>query len=246
MRDLKDLKREGEGASPKKKPPYLAIGVLALLVFLMLVFVFKRKGEAPAPPVTPPITQAVPAPKAPEEKVASTAEEAPAPDPGVKPGEMHFDSKTEPFPAGAPPAAPKQNESAGATPPAPTPKEDLTFFKTLKDKKEKSVALQPKKESLPKKQSEPMKTSLASHPTASPGGAYTVQVASFAEKKGAQTLAEKLKRKGYDAYVKATPLPQKGTWYRVRIGHYPSRVSAQKVADRIHGSEKLNFFITSD
>lgn len=247
MRDLKDLKRDEGGAGPKKKPPYLMIGVLGVLVFLSLVFLFKKKGEAPAPPAVPPVGPVTP-PPAPEEKPAAKPEEAPAVHPEVKPGEMRFDSKAEPFPQGTPPSAPKQNEAPAASAPgaAPTQKEDLTFFKTLKDKKEKNVALKPKKEAAPKKATDPMKVSLAPRPAGSPGGTYTVQVASFAEKKGAQTLAEKLKRKGYDAYVTATPLPKKGTWYRVRIGHYPSRTSAQKAADQIHGAEKLSFFITTD
>ena len=45
MRDLKDLKRGGdeEGAGPKKKPPYLLIGLLSVLVFFALVLLFRKK-----------------------------------------------------------------------------------------------------------------------------------------------------------------------------------------------------------
>lgn len=248
MRDLKDLKRDEEGSGPKKKPSYLVIGVLGVLVFLTLVLVFRRKGEAPAPPAPPPVSQLAPepAPAAPKEPVEK---EEPVQDPAVKPGEMRFDSKPDPFPAAPPPPAPTAQAQSN-----PAPKEDLTFFKTLKDKKEKSVALQPKKETKPlaqktkrppEKSTESMKVSVPPRSTGS-SGAYTIQVASFSEKKGAETLSQKLKGKGYEAYVTSGEVPQKGTRYRVRIGHYPNRTEAQKAAERIHEAEKLSFLITSD
>ena len=255
MRDLKDLKRDDEeGSGPKKKPPYLVIGVLGVLVFLTLILVFRKKGEAPAPPAPPPVSQLAPeqAPAAPKEPAEK--EEPVVQDPTVKPGEMHFDSKPEPFPAAPPP--PKSAPSAQA-PSSATPKDDLTFFKTLKDKKEKNVALQPKrpkKETKPiaqktkrpsEKSGEPVKVSIPPRPSKT-SGPYTVQVASFAERKGAETLSQKLKRKGYEAYVATGEVPQKGTRYRVRIGHYPNRAEAQKAAERIHEAEKLSFLVTSD
>lgn len=252
MRDLKDLKRDEEGSGPKKKPPYLMIGLLGTLVFLTLVFVFRKKGETPAPPVAPPASQLAPEqPPAPPKEPAEKEETAPQ-DPALKPGEMRFDSKPDPFPAAPPPPAPKS--SSTAQPPGnPAPKEDLTFFKTLKDKKEKSVALQPKKEPKPiaqktkrpaEKSADSVKVSVP--PAAESSGPYTIQVASFSEKKGAETLSQKLKQKGYQAYVTTGEVPQKGTRYRVRIGHYPNRAEAQKAAEQIHESEKLSFLVTSD
>ncbi len=249
MRDLKDLKREGEGSGPKKKPPYLLIGLLGVLVFAALLFVFRRKGEEPAPPAPPPVSQLAPDPTASIPKDPLEKEEPAVQDPAVKPGEMHFDSKSDPFPSAPPPPEP-----SAQAPNDPMPKEDLTFFKTLKDKKEKNVALQPKKATKPiaqktkrppEKSTDPVKVSVPPRTSESPG-AYTIQVSSFSEKKGAETLAQKLKRKGYDAYVTAGEIPQKGTRYRVRIGHYSNRAEAQKAADRIHKAEKLSFLITSD
>lgn len=251
MRDLKDLKREDEGMGPKKKPPYFIIGLLGVLVFLTLVFVFRTKEESPEPPPPPPVSQLTPDqnPAAPAE--LSEKEEPVVPDPALKPGEMRFDSKPEPFPASPPP--PKSGPSA-QTPGNPIPKEDLTFFDTLKDKEKKSVALQTKKETKPiaqktkrppEKKSDPKKVSVPP-PTSGPSGAYTIQVASFAERKGAETLSQKLKKKGYDVYVAAGEIPEKGTRYRVRIGHYPSRAEAQKAAERIREAEKLSFLITTD
>lgn len=241
MRDLKDLKREDEGSDPKRKSPYLIIGLLGVLVFLTLVFVFRKKEERPEPP-PPPVSQLTPDQSAPAPAEPAEKEEPVVQDPAVKPGEMHFDSKPEPFPAA--PAPPKSDPAAQA-PGNPIPKEDLTFFKTLKDKEKKSIALRPKKEAKLKKQTDPVKVSASPQPSGS-SGAYTIQVASFSDKKGAETLSQKLKRKGYDAYVAAGQVPQKGTRYRVRIGRYPSRTDAQRAAERIQEAEKLSFLIATD
>ncbi|GEM_PF-1630432 len=253
MRDLKDLKRGGdeEGAGPKKKPPYLLIGLLSVLVFFALVLLFRKKGESPtvtASQTPPPVSQIAPAPPVPKEPAEK--EEPLIQDPAVKPGEMRFDSKPEPFPTAPPP--PNNAPASSITPQStPAPKDDLTFFKTLKDKKEKEIALQPKpmkplkKENRVKKQAEPVQVSVPPR-SAGSSGPYTIQVASFAERKGAEALSQKLKRKGYQAYVATGEVPQKGIRYRVRIGHYPNRAEAQKAAERIHDAEKLSFLVTSD
>ncbi|WDT82550.1 MAG: SPOR domain-containing protein [Candidatus Manganitrophus sp.] len=103
----------------------------------------------------------------------------------------------------------------------------------------------PKNKAAAGKKSDPKKVSVPP-PTSGPSGAYTIQVASFADQKGAETLSQKLKKKGYEAYVAAGEVPEKGTRYRVRIGHYPSRAEAQKAAEGIQEAEKLSFLITTD
>lgn len=249
MRDLKDLKKEEEEPGAKKVPKIAIVGLLGLLVFFALVLFFRGKGEEPHPNVAavtpaPPPSQIAP-PPAPK---PIEPEGTPPPDPGVKPGEIHFsDKKEEVVPPAAPSSEPKLKEAKGS--PAPSKKDDLTFFKTLKDKKE-NVALKPKKEmtaARPKSAPQAVKTSMKPavlHPAAS--GHYAIQVASFSEKKGADTLAQKLKKKGFNSYVVAGEVPQKGRWYRVRVGSYPNRDEAKKAGDRIHSSEKLNFFVITD
>lgn len=248
MRDLKDLKKEEEEPGAKKVPKVAIVGLLGVLVFLALVLFFRGKGEEPRPnvaaitPALPPSQIAPPPAPTPSEPEAS-----PPPDPGLKPGEIHFsDKKEEVIPPVAGLEAPKVKE--GKEGPA-SKKDDLTFFKTLKDKKE-NVALKPKKEmtaARPKSAPQAVKTSMKPavlHPAAS--GHYAIQVASFSEKKGADTLAQKLKKKGFNSYVVAGEVPQKGRWYRVRVGSYSNRDEAKKAGDRIHSSERLNFFVITD
>ena len=54
---------------------------------------------------------------------------------------------------------------------------------------------------------------------------FAVQLAAFADDKGANALANKLKRTGYPAYTESLTT-SKSTLWRVRVGPYPSRDAA--------------------
>jgi DedD protein len=67
-----------------------------------------------------------------------------------------------------------------------------------------------------------------------PKEGFSVQLAAFADDKGANALANKLKRAAYPAYTE--PLTtSKGTLWRVRVGPYPSREAAIDVRDKLKG-----------
>jgi DedD protein len=61
---------------------------------------------------------------------------------------------------------------------------------------------------------------------------FAVQLAAFADDKGANALAGRLKKSGYAAYTE--PLKtSKGTLWRVRVGPYPSREAAMTARDKL-------------
>jgi DedD protein len=63
---------------------------------------------------------------------------------------------------------------------------------------------------------------------------FSVQLAAFADDKGANSLANKLKRAGYPAYTE--PLTtSKGTLWRVRVGPFGSRDAATASRDKLKG-----------
>ncbi len=81
----------------------------------------------------------------------------------------------------------------------------------------------------------PTATPAASPPAQgdAPAG-FSVQLAAFADDKGANALANKLKKAGYQAYTE--PLAtSKGTLWRVRVGPYPSREAAAAGRDKLKG-----------
>jgi len=67
---------------------------------------------------------------------------------------------------------------------------------------------------------------------------WVVQIASFVTDKEAQTLASKLKGKGYDANVASAEVSGK-TWYRVEVGRLASRNEARELQKNLQVTEKI-------
>ncbi len=76
-------------------------------------------------------------------------------------------------------------------------------------------------------------------------GQYTIQVGSFLIKEEADQLSSTLQGKGYSPYVTSAEIPSKGKVYRVRVGQYPNRPTAQAEGEKLAQKESLSFFITS-
>lgn len=65
-----------------------------------------------------------------------------------------------------------------------------------------------------------------------PKEGFAVQLAAFADDKGANALANKLKRTGYPAYTESLTT-SKSTLWRVRVGPYPSRDAAGEARTKL-------------
>ncbi|MBI1822904.1 MAG: SPOR domain-containing protein [Nitrospirae bacterium] len=112
------------------------------------------------------------------------------------------------------------------------PEPDLTFYKNLKNKSENAG----KKESIvplipPTTAPHPKTTSQEEAPRLSPR--FTLQVASMKDHQKAVYLQERLKRKGFPSYIISAEIPDKGTYYRVRIGHYMTKKAAEEVLTQL-------------
>ena len=64
---------------------------------------------------------------------------------------------------------------------------------------------------------------------------YTLQIASYQDKQAAEDEVKKMKKQGYAAFIVSSLLPEKGTWYRVRLGSFTSKVAAEKLQKELHG-----------
>jgi cell division septation protein DedD len=90
----------------------------------------------------------------------------------------------------------------------------------------------------------PAKTS----PPASGAGLFYVQIAAFTDKTQAAAEAEKFRKKGYPVVV-AEPRPSDTkTWYRVRVGSYPTRDKAAEVLAKLNeaAKKKTDYRIVKD
>jgi DedD protein len=66
-----------------------------------------------------------------------------------------------------------------------------------------------------------------------PGKPLTVQIAAVRSEEEARRYLERLRQKGYAAYIEPIAIPEKGTWYRVRMGEFPSKEFAGSTLDRL-------------
>lgn len=78
------------------------------------------------------------------------------------------------------------------------------------------------------------------------GVAYSVQVGSFRSPEQAEQLRSRLVQKGYPARVQTSVLPDKGVWYRVRVGYFPDRTSADQTAHRLTVQERISAIVTDE
>lgn len=68
------------------------------------------------------------------------------------------------------------------------------------------------------------------------GKIWRAQVDAFPDERSARQLVERLKNKGYNAYVTEVQLRGK-PWYRVSVGKYAAREEADKVVNSLKGKE---------
>jgi len=57
----------------------------------------------------------------------------------------------------------------------------------------------------------------------------TIQVASFKDPSVADKMVAELKKKGYPAYRSIGKIPERGIWFRVRIGYFSSKSQADSM-----------------
>ncbi len=65
-------------------------------------------------------------------------------------------------------------------------------------------------------------------------GGYHIQVQSYADEMSAIQSVERLKQMGHPAQIAETDVDGK-IWYRVQIGEYPDRATAQEAKDALSG-----------
>jgi cell division septation protein DedD len=66
-----------------------------------------------------------------------------------------------------------------------------------------------------------------------PGQAFTVQVSAVKSEEEARRMVDRLRQRGYAAHIEATAMPDKSTWYRVRMGEFPTKESARGTVERL-------------
>ncbi len=79
--------------------------------------------------------------------------------------------------------------------------------------------------------------------TSQPTGKYSIQVGSYQSEEEANAKVGLWKEKGYSAFMEVGQIPDKGIWYRVRIGGFPTREKAQEFLDQFKTKEKTEALV---
>jgi cell division protein FtsN len=66
-----------------------------------------------------------------------------------------------------------------------------------------------------------------------PPPSWAIQVAATQDQSKGDQLTAQLEQMGFEAYIVQAAIPGKGTWYRIRVGDYPSREAAEADLDRL-------------
>ncbi|MCP4369014.1 MAG: SPOR domain-containing protein [Deltaproteobacteria bacterium] len=124
----------------------------------------------------------------------------------------------------------KDSKNINKRKPAPAkPKAKPLPEKTIKRTKKKAVKTQtaktlkiPKKEKVikPERKKRGEKT-------------LTIQTASLKDSKDADRMVAELKKKGYEAYKAMAVVPDKGIWFRVKVGYYENSAEAADTLKRL-------------
>lgn len=72
---------------------------------------------------------------------------------------------------------------------------------------------------------------------------YTVQISAYQEKGMAEDEVRNMKKRGYAAFIASADLPEKGLWYRVRLGSFQSKASAEKLQKEILAKEGISTIV---
>jgi cell division septation protein DedD len=74
-------------------------------------------------------------------------------------------------------------------------------------------------------------------------GEFTLQVISYDSPGPAQAFASNLRKKGHEAFVTSADVPERGRYYRVRIGPFKTRDRAESYRRKFEQDEHMNTIV---
>lgn len=74
-------------------------------------------------------------------------------------------------------------------------------------------------------------------------GDYNIQVVSYERREPANAFAKGLRTRGHRAYVLGVDVPERGTYWRVRIGPFDSKWEADQYRTKFEQEERMNVIV---
>lgn len=141
-------------------------------------------------------------------------------------------------------SAPPDALGSPGSPPPPTDRLSVVPLPAQNVLEASPVVTRPR-DSLTRAANDAAQLSAAAQPAAPAGkeGGYQLQVSSFRSQPEADQFAQQLRARGHKAYVLEAHVANRGTWYRVRIGPFPSQHAAASYRVGFEGREHVVPFI---
>ena len=195
--------------------------------------------ELTKPATTPPA--AIRAPSASAPVTTATSASTPAPRPSPAPATV-----SAPTPAASAPAATAAKPGATARGAAVPVTTAATTEAKAEPEKKAAPARTPPADSVATRS-----TPAAAHPApkvpdaTSATGAFTLQLGASPNRDDAERQASRLREKGYAPYIVTAEVPGKGTWYRVRMGSFPTKDAATRYLQDFKRETQAEAFVAS-
>lgn len=123
---------------------------------------------------------------------------------------------------------------------------DSAREKTVRPKKEEKKPVEAEKTVVANKDTEPKQQAEKKDGSVNQKIRYSLQVASYQEKTMAEEDVKNMKKRGYAAFVVPFELEGRGKWYRVRIGSFSTRQSAEKLQKELKTKEGIATLIAME
>lgn len=78
------------------------------------------------------------------------------------------------------------------------------------------------------------------------GGAFTLQLSASQDRQEADRFVAKLRERGFAPYIIEAQVPGRGTWYRVRMGSFPTREAATRYLQDFRRETQLEAFVATN
>lgn len=79
-----------------------------------------------------------------------------------------------------------------------------------------------------------------------PAAQYSVQIGSYPNVDEAHALVDQWKAKGYPVFLTSAEIPNRGRWYRVRLGGFETKEEAQTYLAKLKNLENIEAFIVTN
>ena len=243
VRDLEQLHEDDDGERRRKRGT-LALAAFAILALAFAIGIVVGKAVLPAAPERDPLDQLDRVAEASRTPLPAAAPPPTAAKPAVEASDLTFEraltsGEERPEVLAALAEAAREEESLAVHTAAPAAREPGAAIPEPADEDdgfETSIAAI----AAPKRTKPQERLSVTASAPHGGEGEYTLQVASYDSRAAAEAFSNALRARGHATFVTTGDVEGRGRYYRVRLGPFPTRQSAEEYRQEFEQRERMN------